>query len=374
MESINKAKNWLLNSNVQQKNGEHIGAFNSWYDNEQKNFTFAYPEITGYALTLLTYLYSLEKNPIYLQKAKQAAEWIIKKVVDQDGGCFSCFPYLSSFNKNQGIKYVFDSGMILNGIVNLYREVPDNRYLNSSIKIAEWLQDMQQKDGSFIPFIDKDGIKKQKLETWSTQSGSYLSKVSIGLLNLYDITRNNEIKNMATKSLNNALSFQKSDGRFKTYNNYNSSNFHPHCYSAEAMLTAGLFLEIKDYLNSATNATKYILENLSLDDEVPRHYMENKFNYNERSDIIAQVLRLAVLLKYLGLLESSKEIQKIYNRLLLYQEKTNGHEGSFVFGKRSDGSIANNANSWCTMFALQALILHNNILTNKLEFNWRYLV
>jgi len=371
---IDMAKNWLLNSDVQQKEGEHLGAFNSWYDDELGGFAFAYPEITGYGITLLTYLYNLEKEEIYLQKAKIAANWILDKVIDSDGGCFSCFPYFEKYNKNKGVKYLFDSGIILNGIVNLYRETNDERYLNAASSIANWILNMQNQDGSFIPFVDKDGKPKHNLDTWSTQSGSYLAKVCIGLLNLYDITNNDKIKNTVIKCLNYSLKYKEKDYRFRTYQNFNSSNFHPHNYSSEAFFTSGQFLNNKTFLEIASKASEYLLRNLGPNWEVPRHFMNNKFNYNERSDIIAQTLRMALLSKNIGQLNIDREINTVYNRLIKYQVTSGEHRGAFIFGTKNDGQLANNPNSWCTMFALQSLILYKRTSEGKTDFVWRFMV
>ena len=373
-ERIEFCKEWLLNSDVQQKTGEHKGAFNSWYQYETKGFTFAYPEITGYGLTLLTYLHKLEGDNHYLAKAEVAADWIINKVIDDDGGCFSCFPYISEYKKNEGVKFTFDSGIILNGLVNLYRHTGEKKYLEASKKIGNWMLSMQNPDGSFIPYRDAVGQNKNTMETWSTQSGSYLSKVCIGLLNLYDIIGDENLIVGVKQSLRDSNKWRQANGRFRTYADYDSSNFHPHCYSCESYFVAGQFFDDIKHLKIATEGSKFLLHNLSTDGKIPRHYIDHKFNYNERSDIIAQTLRLAILTNENRNPDFISLLRQNYSRLINYHVSDGIHKGAFIFGNKSDGSPANNPNSWCSMFALQAMILYRDFKNNRINFEWKYMV
>ena len=69
-ELISNLDVWISNSGIQNREGIHLGSFNSWYESDQEKYSYIYPEITGYGITTLIFLN-------HMKKAKLAADWII---------------------------------------------------------------------------------------------------------------------------------------------------------------------------------------------------------------------------------------------------------------------------------------------------------
>ncbi|MHC4582918.1 MAG: hypothetical protein ACYS3N_00215, partial [Planctomycetota bacterium] len=88
-----------------------------------------------------------------------------------------------------------------------------------------------------------------------------------------------------------------------------------------------------------------------------------RFNQLQRSDILAQVLRLGLVFSL-----NHKIIDELRPVLLGYQylgENLN-QRGGFLFCREN-----RNINSWCSMFAIQALSIYNDrsILTKDRNFS-----
>src|SRR3989344_8496598 len=373
MKNIELAKNWLLNSGIQNLEGEHKGAFNSWFDMDKKNYSYAYSEITGYAITTLIYIHNLFKEEILLERAKLAANWLIDKTTHKSGGILCRYFYketefMGSF-ENKEI-YLFDCGMVLNGIINLYDITKENKYLKFSEKLADFMISKQKQDGSFYAvYNERDNSLTDDEEKWSTQSGAFHNKLAIGLLKLYSITKNEEYKNSAVKICDYSLKFFENDGRVITFSKTGDSLFHPHCYAAEGLYVAGKYLNNKKYLEFSKKATEYLFNNQKENGGIPQFFRNNKLIDFERTDILGQALRM-------GILHSIKKgkLEILKQRLLEFQNTKEEQKGGFIYGYDDKGNKYEHINSWCTMFALQALILYEQKSENKVNFEGFLLV
>ncbi len=63
---------------ITEKENENLGGVYSYYDEKTKSYGFLYPEITGYFLSTLRFLHSLEPNDDLVKLAKNSANWLIK--------------------------------------------------------------------------------------------------------------------------------------------------------------------------------------------------------------------------------------------------------------------------------------------------------
>jgi uncharacterized protein YyaL (SSP411 family) len=369
MREIELAKDWLLNSGIQNLDGEHKGAFNSWFDVNKKNYPYAYSEITGYAISTLIYLYDLTKEEVFLERGKMAADWLMNKATHNSGGILCRFFYeekefMGSFENEE--MFLFDSGMVLNGITNLYEITKENKYLEFSKRLVDFMIGKQKQDGSFYAIYD---AKNDKLtdsgDKWSTQSGAFHNKLTIGLLKLYKITKDERYKDSAIRICNYSLKFFKEDGRIINFSKTGDSLFHPHCYAAEGLYVAGKYLNNKKYLELSRKATDYLFTIQKQNGGIPQMFKESKLVEFERSDILGQALRIGVLHS----IEHSK-LERLYKRLLEFQNLNEEQKGGFRYGYDDQGKKYYHINSWCTMFALQAMILYKQ----RLDFNGFFLV
>ena len=299
--SILNGQSWLMNSGIQNKNKQKRlnGSVNAWFNPDKKKYSFVYSEINGYFLTMMVNLYKITNKKIYLKNALLSANWLTHFAQLEQGG-FRC---LFLIDKNiqhahkENLTFSFDNGVILSGLCSLYKITKKTFLLNSAKKCADWLVN-QCVDKNFnvrpvYDILDKKFYESDK--EWSTISGSYHTKVAIGLLNYYSITKISKFKKFANEICKKSLEYQTKNGRFKSFTKRGGTNAHPHCYSAEGLWSVGGVLKNNKFLHSSYKATKWILSKKNKQGNIPRLFLDNYPNYNERVDAIAQVIRLNFL-------------------------------------------------------------------------------
>ena len=116
-QSFEDVKNWLFNSNlvINDKNDKNCGAVHSFFDESQNKLGFLYPEITGYFLSTLRFLNSIEKNDIYIDYGKKSANWLLS-LYDKYGGIIQGI-YDS---KPKLLSYSFDTAVCAKGLLDYY--------------------------------------------------------------------------------------------------------------------------------------------------------------------------------------------------------------------------------------------------------------
>ena len=383
--NIELALKWLAKSGIQNNNKnilKEYGAFNAWYDSKSKKYSYMYSEITGYLITSMIFHYHVTKNKIFLDCAKKAADWLIKNAQEKNGG-FKCLFLINKklkFGNKENYIYAFDNGVIINGLVNLYNKTKIKKYLYAAEKSADFLiLNFFKNKGEIKPVYDlKKKIFFQNLNQWSLVSGSYHTKISMGLLNLYKATLKKKYLISGRKILNSYLSKQNKKGQFLSTKS--STNMHPHCYSLEGYWSCGKYLKNKKYNFAAQKGIYWLLQSINLEGFPPRLKLKNQFNYFERVDILSQTLRLIILnenklkLKKIDNIKISKLIQNILSNqsLNLKNIKT---KGGFFWGRKSNGEKTHHINTWVTAFTTQSLsILINKKSKKILESNPFYLV
>ena len=75
----------------------------------------------------------------------------------------------------------------------------------------------------------------------------------------------------------------------------------------------------------------------------------------------------------MGILENKykNNMARLFNRLKTFQskDKTKQRNGGFSYGFELDGKRKKDVNAWCTMFALQAIMMYQQMLKNKSPIN-----
>ena len=374
---------WMRDSGIQNVEGDEalLGSINAWFETDTESYPFVYSEITGYWVTLLCTLYHLHGNQLYLERAQAAGEWLLRTTHEPNGGFRCLYPLKPSrFNFKQEQIYAFDVGMVLNGLVELYRATRQERFLASAVTAGDWLVYSAQKpNGSFYPVFQIDDEKFfESDKEWSTTSGSYHAKNAIGLLNLADLTHKQKYRDAAVKICDFALGCQKTSGRFVSFLSRGGTNAHPHCYSCEGLWVAGRYLEREDYLEASARGTQWLLDMQSEEGYIPRRFLDDQPIYHERVDAISQTLRLAVLHLAQGTLHESyrRRAERLVPIILRNQAKTDDvrSNGGLYFGRSNKGEVIPHVNSWVTAFASQALRLYRDSLEGKPELKPFHLV
>lgn len=384
-ERIMKGADWLTQSGVQvvSDNPLHSQGFAAWYEADTQTMPYVYSEITGYLTTMMCHLYDMTGEQRFLESAVGAADWLLRTTHAETGGFRCLFPLkLTRFDYKNSQVYIFDTGVIISGLVDVYRATGEQKYLIAAKKAADWIVDKAQKpSGGFYAVYDTD--KSEFFESdseWSLCSGSYHTKVAIGLINLYDATQNPIYKDAAIKACDFALTFQQEDGRFISFPSEGGTNSHPHAYSAEGLWVVGKVLERQDYLDASAKAAAWLLQWQSEEGYVPRHFHNGEPLYNERVDILAQTLRLAAIHIAEGRLEHSTETNTKLEKLLTVITRNQATssdkriDGGLYFGRLSNGEQMQHVNVWVTAFAIQAFALYNNLPNKASSFNPFFMV
>ncbi|MBF0493812.1 MAG: glycoside hydrolase family 88 protein [Candidatus Omnitrophica bacterium] len=364
------AKDWILNSGIQNLPGPDAGGFNAWYDLEKGEHSYVYSEITGYGITTLLFLSKYFVGD-FISRARLAADWITKKAMHECGGVKTRNYLLKMreaehYSFESGNIYAFDNGMVLYGLVNLYKFSKDASYLKVASGIADFLiAKMLRSDGFFYAVYNPATEETTDADwKWSTQSGSYHAKLALGFTDLYEVTGKAKYKEIVLGLCSRSLKEQRSSGRFITSRVDSSTHMHPHSYSAEGLLYAGLSFEREDFIDSAVSATEWALDSQKKDGGIPKKFIGNKFIEYYRSDEMAQTLRLSLLLMSLGKIPGTKfkSLELLRKKLLEFQYAENGSQkGGFYYGQTLTGDRPAHINSWCTMFALQALVMFDGL-------------
>jgi hypothetical protein len=347
---FNLASRWLKDSGIQSPQG---GLY-SWYDLKDKTYSFIYSEITGYAITTLLFLEKIYKERIYLDKAKRAARWIIKEAMLPCGAIRTRL-YKEDELADEAYSFCgenvfsFDLGMVLYGMINLYKRTKDNIFFDTSKKMADFLlSQMHKDDGSFSPLYNaKTKRHIESFDKWSNQSGAFHAKVSLGLIDVFEVTKEKKYRDAAARVCEYALSFQQEDGRFITDRAKKTTNLHPHSYTAEGLLYSGAYLGEERFIKAAQKATEWVFSNLSSGKLDELYTPESKsFNGFQRCDVLAQSLRLGIIFSV-----SDTKLKKLESFLLKHQYVgfAARQQGGFRYNISGD-----HINSWCTMFFLQA--------------------
>ncbi len=383
---VARATDWLLTSGVQVVGDDprHHGGFASWYDTGTQSMPYVYSEITGYLVTSMCASHARTGDPRTLASATAAGDWLLRTAHPDTGGFRCLWPLTPSrFDYKIDQIYTFDTGVIVSGLVNLYRAGGDARHLAAARTAADWLlRVMQKRDGLFLPVYDiaAGTPPAESPAEWSLCAGAYHTKVALGLLNLFEVTGAAAYRDAAVAACDAALALQRPDGRFVTFPPDGGTNCHPHAYAAEGLWVVGRLLERDDFLAASARATDWLLAMQSADGMIPRHWHDGQPVYHERVDVLGQTLRLAAIHLAEGRIADSPALRRRLDLLaghILANQMTSQDpriDGGFAFGRLSDGTPMPHVNVWVTAFAAQALAAYDDLRTGRPAFAPRFMV
>lgn len=375
---VNTAE-WLLNSGIQNL-GAHKkkkGGVAAWYDIHKRQYPFLYSEITGYLLSTFTFLNRIDTHPIWLQRSRLAADWLLHNACDPSGGVRTRY-YLTKegedphYSFSEGRIYVFDTAIVGYGFIQLYKRSAQTRYLRFIKNVRRFLDSMSKNQkGEYYPYYEsKSKSPGEDFGKWSDQSGTFHAKLSLFLIDYYRLSGSRRDKRAAVRLLDTTSSYQEPDGRFATSQGDQSTHLHPHCYTLEGLIYGAVFLKRRDYLEAAVRGMDWLCKAVCEDGFVSAGlHDESGFAHYERSDVVAQVLRLGSILHALKRSRQSNDIfllRKLYRRLLKFQFSGSGpQKGGFLYGSEADGRLRLHLNAWASMFALQSLWMYEECVLRR---------
>jgi len=370
-ERLNKAIHWMLNSGIQNHSHENqqiSGGFNCWYDIERKEYPFIYAEITGYAIETLLNLYYREKKDKYLERAVNAADWLITNMqydgedpTARGGFFWKRFPD-GSLSRSL---FAFDTGMCIIALVDLFYATKKHEYLDSSTSAAKWLVDvMQNENGSFKALYNlEDKSFKDAEEKWSRVPGSYHAKISIGLLKLNYVMEDEKLKKSVNNLCNWVLKLQRPDGKIKNNENSEDIYIHAHCYATEGLLYSSQELRNNEFKKAGLEGARWLVNAQNSKGGISRwHLNGNEFSSDENTEALAQTIRIWLIINTLYPQYDFFHpfIEKALDHLLDLQcldSEDNKTKGGFYYAMM-DNKIVPHINSCATFFSIQALQMY----------------
>ena len=169
---------WLLDSGIRIKEGPDRGAMYGWKDLKSGAYPFVYNEITGYSITAFAWIYSELGEDAALGAAKDASYWIVKNM--------DCYGYLlpagksviDTFNEKGDLTdlvYAFDNGVIMTGLLNLYKLTANPKLLATAEAIAQAIIKRFYVRSRIVAVLDRNfrSITRSENIKWSRVSGPY---------------------------------------------------------------------------------------------------------------------------------------------------------------------------------------------------------
>ena len=361
MFDVESAINWLTSSGVQNEKG----GFYAWYDTEKQEYSFVYPEITGYAIQILTRLNKQTNEEKYLRKAIKAGNWLLQE--QKQDGSFYCKYYPEQ--KRDKTFYVFDAGIISCGFLDLYKTTSADKYLKAATKTMDLALNFQNPDGSFKAGRTPEG-NTVNVAHWSQTSSCHHLKMLQPLLRLYKITQNQKYLDASTKLLEWGLKLQLPTGRFVTFLGSQDTYTHANCYALEGLVCASRYFDGANrarIISRVSLGVNWLLEHQNMDGSI-WNWNGTHENKAKVSEALAQTIRLVHL--------TEKVDQKNYEQILKglwflkkmqrvnQEEQINGGIGYAQTPNRQPKDV----NTCATIFAIHmALSIKNGASKNLLQ-------
>lgn len=291
-------------------------------------------EISGYAASALVFLYRTTREEKYLDAARRTADFLVYLAWD---GALRIFPYEypSPSADSRHLAYFFDSGIIIRGLLAVWRETRNDRLLDIAVKGAHGMRTFWN-GTDYDPILmlpDKTAIARDA--RWSTTPGCYQAKSALAWWELAAITGDENLKRDYLEVIEAGIRschgfLAGADDRPKIMD-----RLHALLYFVEAL---------SPLLDRADCVTIYA----NLLEEAVRHRRELESDF-VRSDVYAQTLRARVRSSHVIPIDTAAASEEA-DALETFQAKS----GGFIFGKRAR-MMSPHVNPVSTAFAIQAL-------------------
>ena len=363
-------KNWLVNSGlgISDPFDKNCGGVHSFYDEQKKQYAFLYPEITGYYLSTLCFLFKKENEQIYKNLATNSANWLIE-IFNKYGGIVQG---ISTDQARQNSVYSFDTAICAKGLMDYYLVTKNEKFLDYSKKMGLWLiENALENDGTVKPM--KDLQKNEFLENtdvWYKQKGCFAIKTVMPIVQLYKVLKDPKLLKTINLICDTYPIYQNDNGSFSLHANSKIINLHTLCYATEGLLYAYHLTKNEKYFLSCKAAVDWCTKNIKNDGSV-NLWFNSKYNVIA-SYPIAQLLRIMILLDKLEDNSNFKQQEdKLHKYLISFQASSPNSKIDGGFYEETYKSIFGwkkrlNLNSWASMFSLQALYWYDNY--EKIDF------
>jgi uncharacterized protein YyaL (SSP411 family) len=346
--AMEKAVQWLVRAqDISSDDGfaSHYHLDDGWYS--------SYPEVTGYIIpTLFDYARKTQRDDL-INRGLKAADWLLS--IQMDSGAFQG----RLIADKTVTPVIFNTGMVIFGLVDAFLESMNYTYKKSAIDAANWL--LQSKDS--------DGVWRKNLTLSGTgETHIYHTRVSWGLLRVFDITQDERYVQAVNKHINWALANQEPNGWFTKSDlkkeNYHRPLIHFLIYTIRGVLECGIHQNNSKWIEAATNAAAGFLQSQVRHNMVYARY-DNQWTPTVNWKCLTGIAQISIV--YMRIFRLTNDIKWIeaadQNLDYLVGLQGNGEggiNGALTGSEPVDEAYMPNCYlSWATKFHLDAMILRD---------------
>jgi hypothetical protein len=316
-------------------------------------------EVTAYCVAGFLLLHERTGETRYFDAALKAAHYLSDLAWDSQS---SSIPFECEDGPKYG--YFFDTGIIVRGLVSMWRKCEQKRILSIALECADFMADCFFVGGDYSPVITLPDKRRLDYEycSWSLSPGCYQLKASLAWRELGEITLEERYSRLYDSMLNRCLQTYASflpgsedDGRVM-------DRLHAYAYFLEGLLPS----------IDKPGCRQALREGIVWLDGYARK-IQPKFL---RSDVRAQLLRIRLFADQARVLpvdvhaieEEAAEIRSFQSH-----DTDSALNGGFWFGKKV-GKIEPFMNPVSTLFCFQALDMWERYQEGERDWDWRRLI
>ncbi|PIR12978.1 hypothetical protein COV49_03680 [Candidatus Falkowbacteria bacterium CG11_big_fil_rev_8_21_14_0_20_39_10] len=224
--------------------------------NNSSGWQPSYPETTGYIIPTIVRAGKVLNDEDLLRRARLMADWemsIMHSDGAVNGGNISVKP-----NKS-----VFDTGQVIRGLIAIYEETKDNKYLEAAIKSSEWiLKNEYNMEGRWID--NNASCVNANTTTYNVYAIAPIVKLGV-------IANNNSFIELGRRVADTTIKAQNKNFWFKDADFIKSKDalLHTIAYTIDGLWDVGELLEEEEILKKAKKSLDCVLSKTDEKGRIP---------------------------------------------------------------------------------------------------------
>lgn len=332
----------MLDSGIQQT----CGGVARYYLSENGRNKPISTEITGYTASALVYLFQLTNREEYLGRARKTARFLTDFAWDSELESFP-FEHPSPSAESRHRAYFFDCGIIVRGLLAVWRQSREQRLLDVALTAAHGMLADFRTGCEYHPILELPAKEPApRTDHWSHTPGCYQLKAALAWYELAEAAADDALRQAYFGLLENALATHSCYLPGSNDRHHVMDRLHAYSYFLEGLIPM---------LNRAECIEAYS-QGI---DAVSRYLREIAPSFT-RSDVCAQLLRARVFGAHAIGIDTEAAAEEA-RELAEFQAESEDRrlDGGFSFGRRGC-SMSPHINPVSTVFALQALEMWRN--------------
>ncbi len=352
---LKESAEWLKRAQDVNNDGGFSGRFAL-----KGGWSSSYPETTGYIIPTFLKLSEEFNDKKYLDRAEKAVDFLLRLQLNE-----GAFPG-GELKENPTLPSMFNTGQIINGLLEWYKFSKEEKVLDAAIKAGNWMVSIQEVDGSW------------KKYTYFNEVVSYSSHSSCWLADLGNYTNNKKFLESALKHFEWVLKQQNKEtgwfhlsGFFSEDHKENKAVLHTIAYTLWGVLYMAEIFKRTDGIDAVEKAALNIADLQEKNKMLPG-VLDYKWNSKSSYSCITGNAQMALVWLKLYQLKKNKKylnaavkaidsVKKIQDLKSSDTGIRGGIPGSFpVWGDYMFMTFPN----WAAKFFIDALLAKKAALSN----------